>query len=169
MEQNDIENNNTLLAEIQQIRQQAAEREAELLQLVQQLKEKAYQQDKSQTVKTIVSDGPTLEVRGTKESLTRPKPKLPDVPQFDGNRAEWRGWKLEMENKLAEDADALGNELSRFRYVFSRLKGNAKDNVTTFVELGVKNANGTTKELLFRLDLLYGQRDRKQRAIQNLG
>jgi hypothetical protein len=73
-----------------------------------------------------------------------------------------------MENKLSEDSQVLGDKLSQFRYVYSRLKGKAKEQVTTFVEVGVGNRAGTTKELLYRLDLLYGQRDRKQRAIRNL-
>jgi hypothetical protein len=52
--------------------------------------------------------------------------------------------------------------------VYSRLKGKAKELVITFVEVGVSNRAGTTKKLLYRLDLLYGQKDRKQRAIRNL-
>jgi hypothetical protein len=52
--------------------------------------------------------------------------------------------------------------------VYSRLKGKAKEQVTTFVEIGVSNRAGITKELLYRFDLLYGQRNRKQRIIRNL-
>jgi hypothetical protein len=73
-----------------------------------------------------------------------------------------------MENKLSENSQILDNELSQFRYVYSRLKKKAKEQVTTFVEVGVNNRAGTTKELLYRFDLLYGQRNRKQRAIRNL-
>jgi hypothetical protein len=36
------------------------------------------------------------------------------------------------------------------------------------VEVGVGNRARTTKKLLYQLDLLYGQRNRKQRAIRNL-
>jgi hypothetical protein len=52
--------------------------------------------------------------------------------------------------------------------VYSRLKKKAKEQIITFVEVGVGNRAGTTKKLLYRFDLLYGQKDRKQRAIRNL-
>ncbi|KAH7116456.1 hypothetical protein EDB81DRAFT_767475 [Dactylonectria macrodidyma] len=42
-----------------------------------------------------------------------------------------------MENKLHEDADALGSSMSQFKYVYSRLSGRAKEDVTTFVEIEV--------------------------------
>jgi hypothetical protein len=42
----------------------------------------------------------------------RPKPRLPDPPYFEENKAEWRSWKLKMENKLSEDSQVLGDELS---------------------------------------------------------
>jgi hypothetical protein len=44
----------------------------------------------------------------------------------------------------------------------------AKKQATTFVEVSVGNCAGTTKELLYQFDLLYGQKNRKQRAIRNL-
>jgi hypothetical protein len=46
------------------------------------------------------------------KSSQRPKPRLPDPPYFEKNKAEWRGWKLEMENKFSKDSQVLGNELS---------------------------------------------------------
>jgi hypothetical protein len=52
--------------------------------------------------------------------------------------------------------------------VYSRLKKKAKKQIITVVEVGVGNCAGTTKKLLYRFDLLYGQKNRKQRAIRNL-
>jgi hypothetical protein len=46
------------------------------------------------------------------ESPQRPKPRLPDPSYFEEDKAEWRSWKLEMENKLSKDSQVLGNELS---------------------------------------------------------
>jgi hypothetical protein len=45
------------------------------------------------------------------KSPQRPKPRLPDLPYFEKNKAEWRNWKLKMENKLSKDSQILGNEL----------------------------------------------------------
>lgn len=53
-------------------------------------------------------------------------------------------------------------------YVFMSLEGKAKDNVTTFVEMQIEKRTFDVAELLNRLELLYGERDRKQRATRNL-
>jgi hypothetical protein len=73
-----------------------------------------------------------------------------------------------MENKLQEDADALGTSAAQLKYIFSRLTGNAKENVTAYVEMESKKPTTDPATLLARLDLLYGDRDREQKAIQAL-
>jgi hypothetical protein len=98
----------------------------------------------------------------------RPRPRLPDPALFEGTKSLWRGWKLEMENKLQEDAEALGTPTAQLRYIFSRLTGKAKENVTTYVEMESKKSTTNPAALLARLDLLYGDRDREQKAIQAL-
>lgn len=98
----------------------------------------------------------------------RPRPRLPDPALYEGKKSTWRGWKLEMENKLHEDADALGSSMSQFKYVYSRLSGRAKEDVTTFVEIETKRPEANPASLLNRLDLLYGDRDREKKAIQAL-
>jgi hypothetical protein len=45
------------------------------------------------------------------KSTQRPKTKLPDPPYFEEDKAEWRSWKLEMENKSLKDSQILNNEL----------------------------------------------------------
>lgn len=98
----------------------------------------------------------------------RPRPRLPDPALYEGKKSTWRGWKLEMENKLHEDGDALGSSMSQFKYVYSRLSGRAKEDVTTFVEIETKKPEANPASLLNRLDLLYGDRDREKKAIQAL-
>jgi hypothetical protein len=46
------------------------------------------------------------------KSSQRPKPRLPDPSYFEENKAEWRGWKLEMENKFSKDSQILSDKLS---------------------------------------------------------
>ncbi|KAM4059910.1 retrotransposon gag protein [Hirsutella rhossiliensis] len=90
------------------------------------------------------------------------------IPKFGGDKAQWRSWKLETEGKLRVDKEALGDAEGHFMYIFMSLEGKAKDNVTTFVEMQTEKKTFNVAELLNRLELLYGERDRKQRATRNL-
>jgi hypothetical protein len=73
-----------------------------------------------------------------------------------------------MEGKIEEDAEAIGNGKAQLRYIYSCLEGGAKTNVTTFFENQVKLRSPSPRGLLDRLELLYGERNRKEKAIQNL-
>jgi hypothetical protein len=68
----------------------------------------------------------------------KPRPSLPHPPTFSGNKSQWRGWKLEMEGKIEEDALAIGSLKAQLRYIFMRLEGAAKTNVTTFYEMQLR-------------------------------
>jgi hypothetical protein len=51
---------------------------------------------------------PTPEPSNTTAPLTlKPRHSLPHQPTFSGNKSQCRGWKLEMEGKIEEDAQAL--------------------------------------------------------------
>jgi hypothetical protein len=49
-----------------------------------------------------------------------------------------------------------------------RLEGAAKTNVTTYYEMTLRQESPNPYGLLDRLEILYGERNRKQKAIQNL-
>ncbi|KAG9379213.1 Retrotransposon gag protein [Pyrenophora tritici-repentis] len=85
--------------------------------------------------------------------------QLPHPPTFGGNKSQWRGWKLEMEGKIEEDAQAIGS---------LKLSYATETNVTTYYEIQVKEESPNPFKLLDRLELLYGERNRKEKAIQNL-
>jgi hypothetical protein len=87
---------------------------------------------------------------------------------FSGNKLQWRGWKLEVEDKIEEDALAIGSLKAQLRYIFMRLEGAAKTNITTFYEMQLREDLLNPSQLLERLEPLYGERNRKQKAIQNL-
>ncbi|KAF7174268.1 hypothetical protein CNMCM6106_008465 [Aspergillus hiratsukae] len=87
---------------------------------------------------------------------------------FSGLKSQWRGWKLEIEGEIEEDAAAIGNERSQLRYIYSRLEGSAKTNITTFYELELRKVSPSPQALINRLDILYGERNRKDKAIQAL-
>jgi hypothetical protein len=63
---------------------------------------------------------------------------------------------------------AIGSLKAQLRYIFMRLKGAAKTNVTTFYEMQLRQDSPNPCQLLERLELLYRERNRKQKAIQNL-
>jgi hypothetical protein len=101
-------------------------------------------------------------------TTSKPRRSLPHSPTFNGNKSQWRGWKLEIEGKIEEDAPAIGSLKAQLRYIFMRLKGAAKTNITTFYEMQLKEDSPNPSQLLERLELLYRERKRKQKAIQNL-
>jgi hypothetical protein len=118
---------------------------------------------------TTTTTPPITEASGSRiHTTSKPRPSLPHPPTFSGNKSQWRGWKLEMEGKIEEDALAIGSLKAQLRYIFMRLEGAAKTNVTTFYEMQLKQDSPNPCQLLERLELLYGERNRKQKAIQNL-
>lgn len=103
-----------------------------------------------------------------KPPTSKPRHSLPHPPTFSGNKVQWRGWKLEMEGKIDEDAEAIGSLKAQFRYIYTRLEGAARTNVTTYYEMETAKEFPDPRGLLNRLELLYGERNRKEKAIQNL-
>ncbi|KAG9375917.1 Retrotransposon gag protein [Pyrenophora tritici-repentis] len=96
---------------------------------------------------------PTSETSNTSVPIIpKPRHSLPHPPTFGGNKSQWRGWKLEMEATLRLHASWWGSET----------------NVTTYYEIQVKEESPNPFKLLDRLELLYGERNRKEKAIQNL-
>ncbi|KAG9383682.1 Retrotransposon gag protein [Pyrenophora tritici-repentis] len=95
---------------------------------------------------------PTSETSNTSVPIIpKPRHSLPHPPTFGGNKSQWRGWKLEMEGKIEEDAQAIGSLKAQLRYVYM-----------------LKEESPNPFKLLDRLELLYGERNRKEKAIQNL-
>jgi hypothetical protein len=101
-------------------------------------------------------------------NTSKPRQSLPHPPTFSGSKSQWRGWKLEMEGKIEEDSQAIGSLKAQLRYIYMRLEGAAKTNVTTYYEMMLRQESPNPYGLLDRLEILYGERNRKQKAIQNL-
>jgi hypothetical protein len=109
----------------------------------------------------VKTDLPAINTR-----RSRPRARLPDPPLFGGNRLDWPAWRVTMENKLAEDAESIGDTSSQFRYVFSRLEKTAWKNMATFVrESGNRRRPA---ELVEYLDRVYGDPNLTARAAQRL-
>jgi hypothetical protein len=66
----------------------------------------------------------------------RVRHSAPHPPLFEGDTKEYRGWALEMRNKLAVDGLAIGSNREKFAYIYSRLQGQAKQMSVAFAERG---------------------------------
>jgi hypothetical protein len=118
---------------------------------------------------TTTTTPPITEASGLRiHTTSKPCPSLPHPPMFSGNKSQWQGWKLEMEGKIEEDAPAIGSLKAQLRYIFMRLEGAAKTNITTFYKMQLGQDLPNPYQLIERLELLYRERNRKQKAIQNL-
>jgi hypothetical protein len=175
------ENNNVrpdvlsaLVAEIRSLREENTRRNAQLEERFTALElQQQHQVRLSELLEPTPSVTPSAPIETARVAATHnphltKRPKLRDIPRFGGDKTQWRSWKLETEGKLRVDKEALGDAEGHFMYVFMSLEGKAKDNVTTFVEMQTEKRTFDVAELLNRLELLYGERDRKQRATRNL-
>jgi hypothetical protein len=71
-------------------------------------------------------------------NTSKPRQSLPHPPTFSGSKLQWRGWRLEMEGKIEEDSQAIGSLKAQLCYIYMRLEGAAKTNVTTFYEMQLR-------------------------------
>ena len=53
---------------------------------------------------------------------------------FTGKKTEYRGWKVEMAAKLTTDGEAIGTGQDQCSYIFSRLRDEARNIATAYVE-----------------------------------
>ncbi|KAM4062520.1 retrotransposon gag protein domain-containing protein [Hirsutella rhossiliensis] len=163
-----------LVAEIRSLREESSRRNTQFEERFIALELQQHQQARSsEPLEPTPSVTPAVPIEDTRVVATHKphptkRPKLRDIPKFGGDKAQWRSWKLETEGKLRVDKEALGDAEGHFMYIFMSLEGKAKDNVTTFVEMQTEKRTFNVAELLNRLELLYGERDRKQRATRNL-
>lgn len=103
--------------------------------------------------------------------------KLPDPPMFHGDQLKDETsldiWKIKMTDKMEQNCDRFGTQLSQFRYVFSRTGGNAQgqlepyamDNYAEAKKLAIATPGASGYELLFRvLDAAFGDPDARYTA-----
>jgi hypothetical protein len=78
---------------------------------------------------------------------------------------------MQMLIKLQVDGEAIGNELNRIGYVYSRLKNKPRDIVTTYVKTAFKQFDCNlhfVDILIARLDVSYGDVHCVEKAISKL-
>jgi hypothetical protein len=98
----------------------------------------------------------------------RKKEKLPQLSEFDGTRSKYDGWELEARNKIKTDGVAIGPEMDQLRYIFARLRGNARSMCLAFMRTKEKDNNGSGVQLLEYLAATYSDANRQKKALSNI-
>ncbi|KAK4117936.1 hypothetical protein N657DRAFT_540960, partial [Parathielavia appendiculata] len=96
------------------------------------------------------------------------KMTLPDPPRFDGNRKNYRSWKLEMEGKLRTDGCLLGPPADQFTYIYSRLGVLPQAMAAAFYESGGPGGAHNPVDFLRYLTSTYEDPNLAQHALNNL-
>jgi hypothetical protein len=93
---------------------------------------------------------------------------LPDPPRFDGNRKNYRSWKLEMEGKLRTDGCLLGPPADQFTYIYSRLGVLPQAMAAAFYESGGPGGARNPADFLRYLTSTYEDPNVAQHALNKL-
>ncbi|PVH83051.1 hypothetical protein DL98DRAFT_513355 [Cadophora sp. DSE1049] len=67
-----------------------------------------------------------LQVQALTQQSPRPKLCLPELEKFNGTPTKWDTWLPSIEAKLLVDADAIGNSVAQFYYVYLNLESQAQ-------------------------------------------
>lgn len=107
------------------------------------------------------------------QSTTPPQPKkrkekLPQLSEFDGTRSKWDGWEIEARNKIKTDGRAIGSDMDQLRYIFARLRSNARNMCLAFVRAKEENEDGSGTQLLEYLASTYSDPNRQKKALSNV-
>jgi hypothetical protein len=94
--------------------------------------------------------------------------KLPQLSEFDGTRSKFDGWEIEARNKVKTDGKAMGSEMDQLRYIFARLRSNARNMCLAFVRAKEEEGSGTGIQLLDYLACTYSDPNRQKKALNNL-
>jgi hypothetical protein len=114
------------------------------------------------------STPPSTPAPPTPPVQTKKKMTLPDPPRFDGNRKNYRSWKLEMEGKLRTDGCLLGPPVDQFTYIYSRLGVLPQAMAAAFYESGGPGGARNPADFLRYLTSTYEDPNVAQHALNNL-
>ncbi|KAI0993966.1 hypothetical protein K3495_g14218 [Podosphaera aphanis] len=105
----------------------------------------------------------------TKVTVKEPvREKLPILEKFSGNKSGWDEWHLAAKHKLTKDGSAIGNEFDLSTYLFSRLEGSASRLVSPHASMLTDNKSGDGWEFLKYLDTIFGDSNKRKKAVQLL-
>ena len=95
-------------------------------------------------------------------------PKFPDAPVFSGDRRAFDAWKDKIRDKLDNSAAQYPTEQQRIQYIRSRTDGNAYEQIRAQSRPEHPRCFLTAEEMLQALEKIYGDRNKRTRAINEL-
>jgi hypothetical protein len=95
-------------------------------------------------------------------------PKFPDVPMFSGDRTTFDSWKDKLYDKLHNSIAQYPTDYHQIAYVKSRTEGVAYQQIRAQCQPGHARAFQTADEVLNALEKVYGDKNRRTRAINEM-
>jgi hypothetical protein len=95
-------------------------------------------------------------------------PKFPDAPIFSGDRATFDSWKDKVYDKLHNSFAQYPTDYHQIAYVKSRTEGGAYQQIRAQCQPGHTRAFQTADEVLNALEKVYGDRNKRARAIDEM-
>lgn len=114
------------------------------------------------------SDDTRRMIPSTTRGHLHDNPKFPDAPVFSGDRAMFDSWKDKVRDKLANSAAQYSTETQRIAYIKSRTDGVAYQQIRAQCQPEHPRSFQAADDVLSVLEKIYGDRNRKSRAITEL-
>ena len=149
-----------------------AKREATLQQALAQALEQAEQArmlaQAAQTASAANIAVPTAPTAATNTiaTATRPRPRLPDVSMFSGERKDYKVWAISARLKLRIDAESIGADHNKYAYLFARMESRAQALTAGWFTDHAENAD--PEEFLGHLDSMFTDPYDAERALAKL-
>lgn len=109
----------------------------------------------------------TIPVGGIEPTEIRRKDRLPNVPEYEGRRSDFRAWRDQVNAKINIDL-ARENPTIQAWYIHSRLRGRALQQITPWVNTAVQQGALTPDGLLYQLQIAYDDPESAERAARKL-
>jgi len=175
-----------MTSEVQEAYRRREVAEAKVIELTARLAALQEKYDREQTLMAQLKSRPTAasahnqrETRNHTLSMTpapmrttpegmHDNPKFPDAPVFSGNRASFDAWTDKVRDKLSNSAAQYPTEYHRIAYIKSRTEGTAYQQIRAQCQPDHPRTFETAEELLTALEKIYGDKNRRSRAINEL-
>lgn len=131
------------------------------------------EEDESAPHETTEIPGTHIRRTITRDPSTLPEqphsnPKFPDAPIFTGDRTQFDSWKDKVYDKLHNSIAQYPTDYHQIAYVKSRTEGVAYQQIRAQCKPGHARAFQTADEVLNALEKVYGDKNRRARAINEM-
>ena len=96
------------------------------------------------------------------------RPRAPKLSSFDGQRTNYKPWRIEVTNKLVVDGPIMGGEYGKISAIYAALDPAPKKNMASTVQRMLASPTPNVMLFLEHLDVSYGNPHEVQQALQKL-